>query len=66
MQRRLTNLVAMIGLPVLIGQFLFDWISNDLPSAASHLLVRAFLIFAVLLAWSILRERHERKKQTLP
>lgn len=65
MQRRLTNLIAMIGLPVLIGQFLFDWISNDLSSAASHLPVRAFLIFAVLLAWAVLRERHERKKRAL-
>ncbi|WP_283514331.1 hypothetical protein [Sphingomonas sp. 2R-10] len=54
----------MIGLPVLIGQFLFHWASNDLPSAASHLPVRALLVFAVLLAWAILRERHERKKQT--
>ena len=65
MQQRLTSLIAIIGLPVLIGQFLFDWNSDDLASAVSHLPVRAVLIFAVLLAWTALRERHGRRKRTL-
>ena len=63
MQRRLTSLIATIGLPVLIGQFLFDWLYGDLRSALAHFPVRAALLFAVLLAWAMFREHCERKKQ---
>ncbi|WOK37242.1 hypothetical protein [Sphingomonas sp. C3-2] len=64
MQRRITNLTLKIGLPVLTGQFLFDWLSSDLWSATDHLPERAILIFAVLLLWAVFRERRDRKNQT--
>ena len=64
MQRRLVSLTLKLGLPVLIGQFLFDWVGNDLRSAASHLPVRAALLFAVLLVWAAFREHRARNKQT--
>lgn len=63
MQRRLAKLISKIGLPVLIGQFLFDWLHGDLRSALAHLPVRAALLFAVLLAWAMFREHRERKKR---
>jgi hypothetical protein len=53
-----------IGMPVLIGQFLFDWLHGDLRSALAHLLIRGALLFALLLAWTALREHRERKKPT--
>jgi hypothetical protein len=64
MQHRLASLTIKVGLPVLIGQFLSDWISNGLLSAAGHLPLRAILIFAVLLMWAAFREYRERKNQT--
>lgn len=63
MPRRLSSLTIKIGLPVLIGQFLFDWVSNGFLAAAGHLPVRAILIFAVLLLWALFREHRERKNQ---
>jgi hypothetical protein len=63
MQHRLKSLTIKVGLPVLVGQFLFDWISGSLPAAASHLPVRAFYIFAVLLLWTAFREQRERKNR---
>ena len=62
MQRRIT-LIIMVGLPVLIGQFVFDWIDSDLRSAVGHLPLRAILILLVLLIWAAFREHHERKKR---
>jgi len=65
MQRRVLNLILKVGLPVLGGQFAFDWISSDLNSAVSYLPTRAILILAVLLVWTAFREYRERKKQTV-
>ncbi|KQS48476.1 hypothetical protein ASG20_15440 [Sphingomonas sp. Leaf198] len=65
MQRRVLNLIVIVGLPVLIGQFAFDWINSGLNSAASHLPTRAILILAVLLVWSVFREYRERKKRAV-
>jgi|GEM_PF-3422938 len=64
MQRRITKLIVMVGLPVLLGQFVFDWFSKDLQSALGHLPTRAIVIFAVLLMWAALREHRERQKRT--
>jgi undecaprenyl pyrophosphate phosphatase UppP len=65
MQRRFLNLILIVGLPVLVGQFAFDWIDSDLNSAVSHLSTRALLVLAVLLVWTAFREYRERKKQTV-
>jgi hypothetical protein len=64
MQRRIIDLSVKVGLPVLTGQFVFDWLSSDLRSAITHLPTRAILIFAVLLLWAAFREHRERKKRT--
>lgn len=64
MQRRVTNLFVMTGLPVLIGLFIFDCINRGLQSAVGHLPVKAIVIFAVLLVWAAFREHRERKKRT--
>ncbi len=65
MQRRVLYLILMVGLPVLVGQFAFDWINSDLNSAVSHLPTRAILILAVLLVWTAFREYRARKKRTV-
>ncbi len=65
MQRRVLNLILMVALPVLAGQFAFDWINSDLNSAVSHLPTRAILILAVLLVWTVFWEYRERKKRTV-
>jgi hypothetical protein len=64
MQRRLTNMTVKVGLPVLVGQFLFDWISSHLRSALSHLPIRVIVVFAVLLLWAAFTEHRARKKRT--
>jgi membrane protein DedA with SNARE-associated domain len=63
MQRRLLRIIVMVGLPVLIGQFAFDWIESDLQSAISHFPTRAILILAVLLVWAAIWEYRERRKR---
>lgn len=63
MQRRVANLIVMVGLPVLIGQFVFDWIDSNLQSAVSHLPIRTILVFSMLLLWAASREHRERKKK---
>ena len=65
MQRRVLYLILMVGLPVLVGQFAFDWINSDLNSAVSYLPTRAILILAVLLVWTAFREYRDRKKRTV-
>lgn len=65
MQRRVLYLILMVGLPVLVGQFAFDWINSDLNPAVSHLPTRAILILAVLLVWTAFREYRDRKKRTV-
>ena len=65
MQRRVLYLILMVGLPVLVGQFAFDWINSDLNSAVSHLPTRAILILAVLLVWTAFREYRDRKTRTV-
>lgn len=65
MRRRILKLIVMVGLPVLIGQFAFDWIESDLQSAISHLPTRALLILAVVLVWAAFREYRERRKRTV-
>jgi hypothetical protein len=64
MQRRVKNLIVMVGLPVLIGQFVFDGIESNFESAVAHLPMRAIVIFAVLLVWAAFREQREAKKRT--
>ncbi len=66
MQRRLANLIVRVGIPVLVGQFLFDWVSHDMRSALGHVPIRASLIFAVLLIWATYRDYRERNKRTVP
>ena len=61
--RRLITLAIKVGLPVLAGQFLCDWISDNLLSAAGHLPVRAVLMVAVLLSWAAFQEYRGRKNQ---
>ena len=65
MQRRILNLIVMVGVPILIGQFAFDWINSGQNFAVSHLPTRAILILAVLLVWSVFREYRERKKRAV-
>ncbi len=65
MQRRILKLIVMVGLPVLIGQFAFDWIDSDLQSSISALPTRAILILAVLLLWTAFQEYRERRKRTV-
>lgn len=65
MQRRILKLIVMVGLPVLIGQFAFDWIESDLQSAISHLPTRTLLILAVVLVWAAFREYRECRKRTV-
>lgn len=65
MQRRILKLIVMVGLPVLIGQFAFDWIESDLQSSISALPTRAILILAVLLLWTAFQEYRERRKRTV-
>jgi hypothetical protein len=65
MERRVLYLILMVGLPVLVGQFAFDWINSDLNSAVSHLPTRAILILAVLLVWIAFREYRDRKTRTV-
>ena len=65
MPRRMLKLIVIVGLPVLVGQFAFDWINSDLNSAVSHLLTRAILILAVLLVWIAFREYRDRKTRTV-
>jgi predicted Na+-dependent transporter len=65
MQRRVLYLILMVVLPVLVGQFAFDWINSDLNSAVSHLPTRAILILAVLLVWTAFWEYRDRKKRTV-
>jgi hypothetical protein len=63
MQRRFVSLAARVGSPVLVGQFLFDWISSDVRSALEHLPVRASIIVALLLLWASIREHRDRNKR---
>jgi len=65
MARRILKLIVIVGLPVLVGQFAFDWIDSDLRSAISHVPTRAILILAVLLVWVAFREYRERRKRTV-
>lgn len=65
MRRRMLKLIVIVGLPVLVGQFAFDWIDSDLRSAISHVPTRAILILAVLLVWAAFREYRERRKRTI-
>jgi len=64
MRRRLIHLIAKIGFPVLAGQFLFDWISNDFPVAIGHLPLRAALLFILLLGCTAFRGHRDAKNQT--
>jgi len=63
MQRRLIALILKIGLPVLAGQFLFDWLSNNLAAAVGHLPVRAAFLIAILFGWAAFREHQARNNQ---
>ena len=65
MQRRVLNLAVMVGLPVLIGHFIFDWIDDDISAAVRHFPIRAVLIVAVSFLWAVFREYRERKKRTV-
>ncbi|KQN08183.1 hypothetical protein QP178_05115 [Sphingomonas aurantiaca] len=65
MARRILKLIVIVGLPVLVGQFAFDWIDSDSRSAISHVPTRAILILAVLLVWAAFREYRERRKRTI-
>jgi hypothetical protein len=64
MQHPLRSLTIKVGLPVLVGQFLYDLITSGLPSAAGHFPRRAASIFAVLLLWAAFRGYRERKNRT--
>jgi len=65
MRHRLTSLVIKVGLPVLVGQFLFDLASSGLAAAVAHLPLRAALILAVLLLWGAARESYKRHKRSI-
>lgn len=64
MQRRVTNLIIMVGLPALIGQFIFDWFDKDLRYALGYLPMGVIVISSTLLMWAAFRQRRERKKRT--
>lgn len=63
MMHRLISLLTKIGLPVLSGQFIFDWYDIGLPAAARHFPTRAALMLILLTAWAAFREHRERKKK---
>ena len=65
MPRRILKLIVIVGLPVLVGQFTFDWIDSNLRSAISHVPTRAILILAVLLVWAAFRKYREGRKRTI-
>jgi hypothetical protein len=63
MRRRPKSIIVEIGVPILAGQFLFDWTNSGLMSALGHFTVRAILLFSLLLLWAVFREHRDRKKQ---
>jgi hypothetical protein len=64
MKRRLISLLIKIGLPVLVGQFIFQWVNSDLLAAARSLPIRALTMLVLLMAWAAFQEHRERKKRT--
>ncbi|MBB3693172.1 hypothetical protein [Sphingomonas sp. BK580] len=64
MQRRLRHLAFKIGLPVLAGQYLSDWIDSGFSFALDHFPVRAILLLSLLLLCAAYQEHRARKKQT--
>ena len=65
MHRRLIHLIIKNGLPVLTGQFLYDWFRRGFPTAVINLPIRVAVMMAILSAWWAFREYRERKKTTL-
>jgi hypothetical protein len=65
MQRRLILLIIKIGLPVVTGQFLYDWYHRSVAKAVADLPIRAVLIVAVLSAWWAFSEYRDSKKRTV-
>ncbi|MBB3692009.1 hypothetical protein [Sphingomonas sp. BK580] len=64
MRRRLKHLAFRIGLPVLAGQYLFDWMNSGFTFALDHFPVRAILLLSLLLLRAAYQEHRARKKQS--
>jgi hypothetical protein len=62
MRDRYWYLPAQVALPVLAGQFLFDWANDGFSDAIGHLPLRAGLTLAIALGWSLMRKRREEKQ----
>jgi hypothetical protein len=62
--RPLLEYPIKIGLPLLGGQFIADWLFKGLAYSASNLPERAAADLAVILTWAAVVTHRQRKKQT--
>jgi len=66
MRERSWRLPVRIGLPVLAGEFVADWLwSKSLPDAAHRLPMRVVVMLAVILIWTAFRHWRSERTQTL-
>jgi hypothetical protein len=65
MKRRLILLIIKIGVPVVAGQFLYDWYQLGLTKAVGGLSIRAVLVVAILTAWWAFNEYRDVRKRSV-
>ncbi|QAY78915.1 hypothetical protein [Sphingosinicella sp. BN140058] len=63
MKDRYCGLPVQVALPVYAGQVLFDWSTDGAADALGNFPLRAGLIVAIALAWSLVRKRQKEKSR---